>query len=363
MKRIAIFVNTPAQWHFWKNIGRKLKEDGNEVLYLARKYGETLNVIEENAKIYSEKASSKYGKIFALPFDVLRAYGYLKNFGADILLGFGIYESYTSFILKKPALVFTDSEPRSSKFLALQYKLFLPFADIVITPDSFLDNLGKKQIRVSSYKELAYLHPKYYTPKDDVLDMMNVSRGEDFVLLRFNTFDAVHDIGVRGFSYEKKVKLVKELEKHARVFISSEGELSKELEKYSLPVPKTRIHDVIWHAKLLVTDTQTMTTESAILGTPAIRCNQFVGSRDMGNFIELENKYGLIFNYRDAKKAIDKALELVQVDDIKKEWARKRERLLKEKIDITAFMVWFIENYPESLEEFRANPDVQWRFR
>uniref|UniRef100_A0A7C3UBV5 DUF354 domain-containing protein n=1 Tax=Geoglobus ahangari TaxID=113653 RepID=A0A7C3UBV5_9EURY len=362
--RVGIFVNTPADWHFWKNIAKDLSERGVNLKLLFRKYGETLEVVSEIEKpfIYSQKADSKLGKIFSLPLDIKRAYDYLKNFKPEILLGFGIYEAYTSNLLKISSITFTDSEPRSNKFLSIQYKLFLPFTDVVITPKSFLDDLGKKHLRVESYKELAYLHPKYYEPKNDVLDLMRVADGE-FVLLRFNAFDAVHDFGIHGFSLSDKVRLVNELEKHAKVLISSEAKLPEKLEKYRLPVPKSRIHDVIYHAKLLVTDTQTMTTEAGILGTPAIRCNKFVGKNDMGNFIELEKKYGLIYNYRDPEMAIKKALELVMEDGLKKEWRKKREKLLKDKIDITAFMVWFIENYPESLEEFKRNPEIQYRFR
>ena len=36
--------------------------------------------------------------------------------------------------------------------------------------------------------------------------------------------------------------------------------------------------------------------------------------------------------------------------------------MLKEKIDVTAFMVWFIENYPESAKIMKENPDYQLRF-
>ena len=362
--KIGIFINTPAQWHFWKNITKSLSERGAKIQLLFRKYGETLDVVTRinGSFIYSWKADSKFGKILSLPADVIRAYSYLRSFKPEILLGFGIYEVYTSKLLKSKSISFTDSEPRSSKFLSMQYKLSIPFSDVVITPKSFLDDLGRKHLRVESYKELAYLHPKYYNPKNDVLDLMGVD-GEEYVILRFNAFDAAHDIGIGGFSIEDRIQLVKELEKHAKVFISSEAKLPEKLEKYRLPVPKSRIHDVIYHAKLLVTDTQTMTTEAGILGTPAIRCNKFVGKNDMGNFIELEKKYGLIYNYRDPEMAIKKALELVMEDGLKEEWRKKREKLLKDKIDITAFMVWFIENYPESLEEFKRNPEIQYRFR
>jgi hypothetical protein len=37
--------------------------------------------------------------------------------------------------------------------------------------------------------------------------------------------------------------------------------------------------------------------------------------------------------------------------------------MLSEKIDVTAFLVWFIENYPESVTVMRQNPDYQYNFR
>ena len=42
---------------------------------------------------------------------------------------------------------------------------------------------------------------------------------------------------------------------------------------------------------MVVADTQTIVTEAAVLGTPAIRYNSFAGENDMGNFVELEQKY------------------------------------------------------------------------
>ena len=102
---------------------------------------------------------------------------------------------------------------------------------------------------------------------------------------------------------------------------------------------------------MLIGDSQTMTTEAGILGTPAIRCNSFVGDDDMGNFIELEKKYGLIYSYRDPNEALNKSLELLKNDNLKREWQKKREKLLNEKIDVTKFMVELIENYPQSFHE------------
>jgi len=37
--------------------------------------------------------------------------------------------------------------------------------------------------------------------------------------------------------------------------------------------------------------------------------------------------------------------------------------MLSKKIDMTKFMVWFIENYPDSRDEMIRNPDYQYKFQ
>ena len=36
--------------------------------------------------------------------------------------------------------------------------------------------------------------------------------------------------------------------------------------------------------------------------------------------------------------------------------------MLAEKIDVCAFWVWFIENYPKGIEIMRLRPDFQYKF-
>jgi predicted glycosyltransferase len=78
-----------------------------------------------------------------------------------------------------------------------------------------------------------------------------------------------------------------------------------------------------------------------------------VGKQDMGNFIELEKKYRLIFNSNDPEKAIAIAMELIRKSGLKDEWKKKRDKLLADKIDTTHFLVYFIGNYPESLKKIQ----------
>lgn len=361
--KIVIFANTPAQVHFYKNIIITLEEHGHLVKIFIRNYGETIEVANElklEYAIHSNPSSSKACKIISLPLEILRAYKIMRKFKPDFVSGFGVYDAFTSALLGSKCVDFTDSEPRVNKLsYAIQFKLFMPFVDAIITPESFMDDLGKKQVRVNSFKELAYLHPNYYKPDEGIKGLLGLEDSEEYVLLRFNAFDAVHDFGIVGFSDSDKIRLVYELEKYAKVFISSEAGVPDEITDRVMNIPKSRIHDAIYFAKMLVTDTQTMTTEAAILGTPAIRCNHFVGPNDMGNFVDLEKEYGLIFNYSEPDKSINKAMELIQKHDLRTEWDAKREIFLKDKTDITAFMVWFMENWPESAKGMKVNPKIQ----
>ncbi len=339
--KLLFMMNTPADVHTWRYVIRALKDKEHEVTILARDYGGTVQLLDKYGfKFRSFNAiRSRYLKIFEIAPHIWEGWKLSKEFNPDIIAGFGVDAALTGALCRKPSIVFTDSEP-----IPVQLFLIRLFATAILTPSCFRKDLGKKQVRFAGYKELAYLHPNYFEPDPSIHDELGINTTEKYVILRFNVFDAFHDIGKHGFSLADKYCLVRELEKHCRVFISAEGTLPKNLECYKLPIPYERIHHAIYYAQLVVSDTQTLTTEAAVLGTPAIRCNNFVGTNDMGNFIELEQKYDLIYCFRDSKKATQKAVELASRPDLKQEWAIKRQRLLADKTDVTQFMVSFIED-------------------
>jgi uncharacterized protein len=112
----------------------------------------------------------------------------------------------------------------------------------------------------------------------------------------------------------------------------------------------------------VIGDSQTMTAEAAVLGTPALRFNDFVGR--LGYLYELEHRYGLTFGISTAHpdRLMAKLDELLAFSDLKTEWRNRRSRMLGEKIDVTEFFVWFLENYPESMRIVQNDPGYQRRF-
>jgi predicted glycosyltransferase len=228
------------------------------------------------------------------------------------------------------------------------------FTNVFVTPSSFRQEFGPKQLKVESYKELAYLHPNYFTPDPSVFDLLGISRSHDYSVLRFNAFDCSHDLGVRGLTDSDKIALVTELSAYGRVFILSEADVPKQIREHVLNVPNRRIHDVLYYASLFITDTQTMATEAALLGTPTIRSDAFVGDCDVGAFIELEGEFQLLFNLTTAAEVAAKAAQLIQDPHAKDDWQKKRDRLLERKLDMAALMVSLIEGYPASVARLKA---------
>jgi len=210
--------------------------------------------------------------------------------------------------------------------------------------------------------ELAYLRPNYFSPDLSVLELQGVKKGEKYAILRFVKWNANHDLGHTGIAPENKIKAVQEFAKHARVFISSESELPAELESFKIKIPPEKMHDALAFSALLYGESATMASECAVLGTPAIYLDDF----GRGYTNEEEQKYGLVFNFTESQEdqglSIEKGIELLTTPGLKQVWQRRRQKLLNDKIDVTNFMVWFVENYPDSVRIMQANPDFRSNF-
>ncbi|MBK6641096.1 MAG: hypothetical protein IPG39_07565 [Bacteroidetes bacterium] len=100
---------------------------------------------------------------------------------------------------------------------------------------------------------------------------------------------------------------------------------------------------------MLIGDSQTMTAEAAVLGTPALRYNDFVGK--LSYLEDLEHNFGLTYGFKtsNSEGLIAKVAEMVNNPNLKQEWAEKRKVLLTKKINLAAWMVNLLANYPNSL--------------
>jgi predicted glycosyltransferase len=252
--------------------------------------------------------------------------------------------------------VFDDTEHAK-----IEHALLDPFASTICTPACYRVDLGKKQIRYNGNHALAYLHPHHFTPNPDVLTELGLTPGDPYTIVRFVSWDASHDVGQHGIV--DKTGLVKALEPYGRILITSEGPLPQELEQYRIQVSPEKMHDLLYFALLYIGEGATMASEAAVLGTHAI----YVSTLRLGYIDEEEEKYGLVSTFSDPEviqsSVLDTAVQLLRDPNVRARGKQSREKLLKEKIDVTAFMTWFIENYPDSVHQFVDNPGIQERFK
>jgi len=355
--RILVGIAHPKHVYMFKNFIEEMEKRGHEVKILAIEKDITEYLLKRFNMPYTligKNPPQVYKKILSVPKWEYLTLKIAREFKPDIYIGRALpHFAHVSTILGKPYIIFEDTEHAT----AVQ-KVCFPFANAIVTPSCYKDNLGKKQVRFDGYYELAYLHPKYFTPNPAVLDELGLTRDDKFIILRFVSWSASHDVGQHGI--KNKIELVRELEKYGRVLITSEGQLPKELEKYKIKVSPEKLHDLLYYASLYVGEGGTTASEAATLGTHAIHTS--TTAKYCGIFYEL-NKYGLMWISDDEEGSIDKAVEILQKNGIRTERKRKRQKLLNDKIDVTAFMVWFVENYPESFRVMKENPEYQDRFR
>ncbi len=339
--KILIDLNHPAHFHYCKNFIKAAEQQGHQVKIVARKRFPTFELLDSEGMRYVDRGPGGKGLVGKLLYFVKGDYQVWKaarRFKPDAFLAFmSPYAPQVGWLMRKPVYLFDDTEHAK-----LHKITTYPFCTRIYSPRSFRGSLGEKQTKFNSFMELAYLHPDVFTPDPHILNELGLQEGDKFVILRFVSWDAHHDVGHSGMSLSNKIKAVQELSAHAKVLITSEGELPKELEGYRVKIAPHRMHHALYYASLLMGESATMASEAAMLGTPAI----FMDNDGRGYTDELEKKYGLVSNFtesdEDQLKAINRALELLHVPGEENE--TKRQKILQENESLTQYMLKEIVN-------------------
>lgn len=337
--RILIDVLHPAHVHFFRNFHAVMTDRGHTLLVTARDKDRSLELLESFGLPYehiSTRRSGGFGMAAELAQRTGRLVGVMRRFRPDVMTGImGPSIALTGAVRRVPAVIFYDTEfARQTNWFAY------PLAHSVCTPDCYLGRVRGTHRTYPGYHELAYLHPNRFHADPGKLAPFGVSPDEPYSIVRFVSWRAVHDRREQGLALDQKRRLVNALRGHGRVLISSESPLPSDLAPLRVDGPVGEIHHVLAHAQLVVGESATMSSEAAVLGTPAI----FIATTGRGYTLDQEKRYGLVRHftedrYADALAAIDELY-----GGSSRQWAAAaRKRLLSEKIDVTEWMVDYFE--------------------
>ena len=355
--KIFIDIGHPAHVHYFRNFMSIMNEKGHTFFITARDKEVVFDLLNHYGLEYCSRGKGRNGIVGKLLY-IVKAdrvlYKLAKQFKPDLFLSFASpYAAQTSRLLGKPHIAFDDTD-----HAFFSHAMYVPFTPSIVTPKVYLKNYGKKHIRFNGFMEMCSLLPKYFIEDKSILINAGIGENERYALVRFVSWQASHDIGEKGLTLENKIEIVKALSQFGRVIISSEGAVPEELATYVYRAHPAHMHQFLKSASLIVSESLTMAAEAAFLGTPAICI-----STAMAGTLDEEVKLGLIELYRDSNGITSRAIQLFNDIDYKNEFKARLNTVIANLVDPTAFMVWFVENYPSSATTMKENPEYQNRFK
>jgi predicted glycosyltransferase len=336
--RYLFYLGHPAHFHLHKNIIQSLQQGGHQCKILIKKKDVLEDLLRlsgwEYVNINPEgRVENKLSFIKSLLKREIFFFKIARAFKPHAMIGTSAEIGHVGSLLGIPSLVVTSDD---TSVVPLFARLAYPMATKIVAPQ--VCNVGKWEYKKLGYNgnhELAYLHPKYFTPDKKLIPELNPD--EKFFLMRFAKLVAHHDAGIQGIDDQLALRICMMLKPYGKVFISSERKLSPELEPFRITINPLYMHHALYFAQAFIGDSQTMSAEAGVLGTPFIRCNDFVGR--IGYLNELENTYKLGFGIKPShtEALLEKIKQLLQIPDLKKEFERRKQRFLDEKEDVVNF--------------------------
>ena len=371
--KVIFALNHPAHYYLFKYIMRGLIDNEHEVKIVIRQKDILEEILISEGKEYT-KINEKGGRrknrfsiiskgIIELIVQDIELFKVVKEYEPDFLIGTDISITHVGKLRGIPSFVFNEDDYEINRMFCLSS---YPFANYIVSPEyTSVGAYQGKKIQYNGIQKMAYLNPKYFKPNKSILEELGLKKNDLFFIIRLVSLTSGHDIEGKHIGINEALlrKIISALEVHGRVFITSEDKLPNDFGDYQICISPNKMHDLMYFASLFIGDSQSMCAEAGILGTPFIRFNDFVGKIEYLNDLENNYKLGWGINTNEPGKIFTIIDSLFDESDFKQKWQKKKKKLFKDKIDLTSFFIWFIENYPESVNMLNANPDYQLRFK
>jgi len=353
----------PAHFHLFKNVIANLKENGNDVFILIKKKDVLEDLLlESGLEFQNILPDGRKDSFVSIGLGLLKQDWSVLKFclknRPNLMIGSSTSIAHVGKLLDIPSLVLGEDD---TDIVPIFAKLTYPFTTTIMSPRICNNGKWDKQsIKYEGYHELAYLHPNNFHPDKSIAEKYVDTSGPYF-LVRFAKLDAHHDVGISGINDRIAIRIIKLLENSGKVYITSERKFNNELEPYRLNIKPIDIHHVMAYASLYIGDSQTMAAEAGVMGIPFIRFNDFVGK--IGYLRELEETYKLGFGIKSDEEDLlfETITYFLGQKNKKEEWITKKKTMLLDKIDVAKFITEFIENYPESIKNYKELPGFKNR--
>lgn len=265
----------PADVNLFKNSIYSLYHDGYSIYLTYRQRG-VLDLIArsefpefEITKLGAHR-KSLFGKIYSMLQRELIAFRFLRSNKIKLVVCQGLACGVACKLLGVKILHYDDDSEYRLSFLLGKW-----FSDIDVTP-YFMPVSGKNILKYKGYKELAYLHPNYFAPNEDILSVYGL-KPNNYVFIR-----EIANVSVNYHNYKRLLpEIVNYLNKiNIKILLSIENKT--QVNDYSencmiLKEPVADLYSLIYYSRFVVSSGDTMAREACLLGNPCI----YTGGRMM----------------------------------------------------------------------------------
>jgi uncharacterized protein len=346
-KRFCFDLNHPADFHFFRHLMNYMKQQGYTIKVIARDK-ECLHMLLNDAGIsYISRGRGKHtlaGKYFYAIWILLVLTVALIRFRPTVALSLSSpYLAVLTRILGITCVTYDDTDINPRLLPLIRQSTYL------LSPITYPHNFHKGHFHLPCMKELAYLHPKKFQYK----------KGKSGVFLRVTRTDSVHHSSASKLDLGALDSYMDNLSREQTIYLSTEMDVGLRRNPSIKQADPLDIHRQLASCRVFWGNSATMAAEAAVLGVPAI----VVSAEEFAYLKELES-YGLLYYYHpeNIPDSFNKLASILDGDPTESHFSKSRDSLLREKMDMTGFLIWFLENLPKSAEILGKDPEYSQRF-
>lgn len=340
--RILLDINHPSQAHVIRAVYESVRARGYEAEVVARDKDVTLSLLTAFSVPFTCLSRARPGRLGAareLIERELRFYRVTRRFRPDILLGTSVHAARASRLFGGRSVILNEDDAAA---VPLFTRIAYPWAHRIVTPDCLRhENWGRRHRTYPGSQKLFYLHRDRFIPDPDVARSLGLT--SPFGLVRLSSLTAHHDVGQRGLDRRSVIELASRLHGQVDVLVSTEAPMAAPEGTRLLNAPPESVHHVMAAARFVMSDSQSMTAEAALLGVPAVRVNDFVGR--LSSLAALERR-GLAFGFRsqEAREAIDLVARIATDEEAQAAFKEGQTRYFEDTPDPLPWLITLIED-------------------
>jgi uncharacterized protein len=333
--KMLVDLNHPVDVNFFKNAIRLLtKQHDFNIEITLQPRGKLVPILQRELPEYhftpiGMHRKSMAAKVIWIASRFPRFLNHVRRGKYDVVASFGgTLVCHATYVLRTPSVIFDDDIE-----YGLGFYPYKPFATRLVMPQH-IPVRGRNIRRYRGFKELAYLHPNRFQPRERALDEYGI-RANEYVFVREVSKISANYAHMKTGGLADVCSRLRSL--GLKVVLSLEDKSLTDLFAPNciiLKEPVGDIYSLMHFALLTISSGDTMARESCLTGTPVI----YTGGRYMSVNTELTKK-GIFFEPSEEHPIMDLVGMIIDQNAKERTGQIVRQALLNEWEDTTEVIV------------------------